>query len=1051
MSQFFIDRPIFAWVLAIGTMLAGLMAISSMAVSRYPAISPPTVSVSATYTGASATAVEESVTQVIEENLTGLDGLRYISSSSSSSGSSSVQLTFEIGTDPDTAQVQVQNKVQQITSTLPASVQTEGVTVTKSGDEMLMVLGLVSSDGSLTTADLGDYLSTNLKTPLSRVAGVGSVGVLGSQYAMRIWLDPVKLKEYKLTPADVSSAISAQNTQVSAGQLGSLPAVDGQQLNATITAQSRLQTAEEFGNIILVTSTSSATVRLSDVAEVELGSASYDIKSTYNGQPAAGIRILLSTGANATETAAAVNAEVEKLSASLPAGMKVVTTYDTTPFIEASIESVIQTMIEAVVLVFVVMFLFLQNWRATLIPTLAVPVVLLGTFAVLSAFGFSINTLTMFGMVLAIGLLVDDAIVVVENVERVMVEEGLSPLEATRQSMRQISGALIGVGLMLSAVFLPMAFFGGTTGVIYRQFSITIVSAMTLSVLVALIFTPALCATLLKPTSAGGHASSKLFGGFNRLVARTTAGYESGVARVLKRGGRFVLLYALLGVVLVVLFMRLPTAFVPDEDQGTLFVSLQLPAGATQQRTDKVIEQVEQYFLENEKDSLASTFLVAGFGFSGNGQNLGTGFIRLKDWSERTEDSQSVTAIQGRAMAALGQIKDAQIFVLAPPSISGLGSTGGFTMQLLDPGAQGTEKLTAAANELVVAANKDPQLQGVRISTQDETAQYVLDVDNAKAGALGVSVSDLNSVLSIAWGGSYVNDFIDRGSVKKVYVQGRANSRMLPEDLNKWSVRNSNGDMVPFSAFTAGRWTTGAPTLSRFDGESSIQIQGDAGAGVSSGTAITVMEELAAEVAEGFSVAWSGLSYEEQEAGSNATTLYLFSLLVIFLCLAALYESWSVPLSVLLVLPIGVLGTVLATQIRGLENDVYFQVGLLTILGLTAKNAILIVEFAKAAVDEGQEVVAATLHACRQRLRPIVMTSMAFGLGVLPLVISSGAGSGSQHAVGTGVIGGVISATLLGIFLVPLLYVLVHKLFTRTRSPVTTSDSVSTTTRQEAP
>ncbi|GAB5451180.1 MAG: efflux RND transporter permease subunit [Halioglobus sp.] len=1049
MSQFFIDRPIFAWVLAIGSMLAGVLAMSSMAVSRYPTISPPSVSVSATYTGASAIAVEESVTQVIEENLTGLDGLRYISSSSNSSGSSSVQLTFEIGTDPDTAQVQVQNKVQQITSTLPTSVQTQGVTVTKSGDEVLMVLGLVSSDGSMSSADLGDYLASNLKTPLSRVAGVGSVGVLGSQYAMRIWLDPLKLTEYKLTPADISSAISAQNTQVSAGQLGSLPAIEGQQLNATITAQSRLQTAEQFRNIILVTSTSAATVRLSDVADVELGSASYDVKSTYQGQPAAGIRILLSTGANATETAEAVNAEIEKLSASLPASMKVVTTYDTTPFIEASIESVIETMIEAVALVFLVMFLFLQNWRATLIPTLAVPVVLLGTLAVLSAFGYSINTLTMFGMVLAIGLLVDDAIVVVENVERVMAEDGLSPLEATRKSMHQISGALIGVGLVLSAVFLPMAFFSGTTGVIYRQFSITIVSAMVLSVLVALIFTPALCATLLKPTSAEGHSANKVFGGFNRLVVRITKGYETGVAHMIKRSARFLLVYALLGGVLIFLFMQLPTSFVPDEDQGVLMVSLELPAGATQERTNKVIDQVEQHFLENEKDTVASTFVVAGFGLSGSGQNVGLGFVRLKDWSERTEDSQSVTAIQGRAMAALGQIKDAQIFALAPPSIPGLGSTAGFSMELLDPNGEGTEKLTDAANALVYAANQNPRLQGVRISISADTAQYVLDIDNAKAGALGVSVSDLNSVLSTAWGGSYVNDFIDRGTVKKVYVQARANARMLPEDLSKWSVRNNNGDMVPFSAFSTGRWTTGSPTLSRFDGDSSIQIQGDAAAGVSSGDAIELMEQLAAETAKGFGVAWSGLSYEEQQAGSNASTLYLFSLLVVFLCLAALYESWSVPLSVLLVLPIGVLGTVLATQIRGLENDVYFQVGLLTILGLTAKNAILIVEFAKAAVDEGQEVVAATLHACRQRLRPIVMTSMAFGLGVLPLVISSGAGSGSQHAVGTGVIGGVISGTLLGVFAVPLLYVLVHKVFNRTKTHGPKSDLTTVTTRVE--
>ena len=1031
MSQFFINRPIFAWVLAIGAMLAGVMAMRSMAVSRYPTISPPTVSVGTTYTGASASAVEEAVTQVIEENLTGLDGLRYISSSSTSNGSSNVQLTFEIGTDPDTAQVQVQNKVQQITPSLPSSVQTQGVTVTKSGDEVLMVLSLVSSDDQVSSADLGDYISSNLKTPLSRVPGVGSVDVLGSQYAMRIWLDPVKLTEYKLTPDDVVNAVSAQNAQVSAGQLGSLPAVDGQQLNATITAQSRLQTAEQFRNIILITSTSAATVRLSDVADVEIGSASYSVAATYNGQPSAGVRILLSTGANATETAVQINTEVEKLSASLPGNMRIETSYDTTPFIEASIESVIQTMIEAVILVFLVMFLFLQNWRATLIPTLAVPVVLLGTFAVLSAFGYSINTLTMFGMVLAIGLLVDDAIVVVENVERLMTEKNLSPLEATRESMQQISGALVGVGLVLSAVFLPMAFFGGTTGVIYRQFSITIVSAMVLSVLVALIFTPALCATLLKPTPKEGNISNKFFSGFNRLVQRVTSRYESGVAYILNRAGRFVFLYALLAVVLVFLFMRLPTSFVPDEDQGLLIVSLQLPAGATQERTKKVIDQVEQYFRENEKDTVESTFIVAGFGLGSSGQNVGLGFIRLKDWSERPAGSQSVNAVQGRAMAALGRIRDARIFALAPPSIPGLGSTGGFSMELLDSSGQGNKKLTAAANALMFSANQNPQLQGIRISTPDPTAQYVLDIDNAKAGALGVSISDLNSVLSTAWGGRYINDFIDRGKVKKVYIQARSDARMLPEDLNKWSVRNNNGEMVPFAAFSTGRWTTGSPSLTRFDGDSSIQLQGDAAAGVSSGAAITIMEQLAKEAAEGFSVAWSGLSYEEQQAGSNASTLYLFSLLVVFLCLAALYESWSVPLSVLLVLPIGVLGTVMATQIRGLENDVYFQVGLLTILGLTAKNAILIVEFVKAAVDDGQEVVAATLQACRQRLRPIVMTSMAFGLGVLPLVISSGAGSGSQHAVGTGVIGGVVSATLIGVFLIPLLYVLVHKLFKR--------------------
>ena len=1033
MAQFFINRPIFAWVLAIGVMLAGLLAIGDMSVSRYPAISPPTVTVSTTYTGASAASVEDSVTQVIEENLTGLDGLRYISSSSTSSGTANVQLTFEIGTDPDTAQVQVQNKVQQTTPSLPESVQTQGVTVSKSGDEMLMVLALVSGDGSLNSADLGDYIVSNLKTPLSRVSGVGSVDVLGAQYAMRIWLDPAKLTEYKLTPADISSAIASQNTQVSSGQLGSLPAVEGQQLNATITAQSRMQTAEQFSNILLVTSSSAATVRLGDVADVEVGSASYDINATFNGLPAAGIRILLATGANATATAAAVNAELEKLATTLPAELRVEKTYDTTPFIETSIESVVYTLVEAVVLVFIVMFLFLQNWRATLIPTLAVPVVLLGTFAVLSALGYSINTLTMFAMVLAIGLLVDDAIVVVENVERVMAEENLSPLEATRKSMGQISGALVGVGLVLSAVFLPMAFFSGTTGVIYRQFSVTIVSAMVLSVLVALVFTPALCATLLKPATKGSHKSNRFFAGFNRLVDRTTMHYESGVAHILKRAGRFVLLFVFLSGLIAVLFLRLPTSFVPDEDQGVMMVQMQLPAGATQERTLKVVDQVDRYFLEHEKDTVTSTFMVAGFGLNSSGQNSAMGFLRLKDWSERTTEAQSVSAIQARAMRTLGQIKDARVFVISPPSIPGLGSTGGFSMQLLDQNGQGTEKLTAAANALMTAANQIPQLQGVRINVPDEAAQYVLDIDNAKAGALGVAVSDLNSVLSTAWGGSYVNDFIDRGKVKKVYVQARADARMSPEDLNKWSVRNNQGEMVPFSAFTTGRWTTGAPTLSRFDGESTIQLQGDAAQGVSSGSAMLLMEKLAAQTAEGFGVAWSGLSYEERQAGSNASALYALSLLVVFLCLAALYESWSIPLSVLLVLPAGVIGTVLATQLRGLENDVYFQVGLLTILGLTAKNAILIVEFAKASVDQGQDVISATLHACRQRLRPIVMTSMAFGLGVLPLAISSGAGSGSQHAVGTGVVGGVITATLLGIFMVPLLYVLIHKLFTRNR------------------
>jgi multidrug efflux pump len=1030
MARFFIDRPIFAWVLAIGVMLVGALALRSLPISRYPQISPPSVSINATYAGASAQAVEDSVTQIIEQKLTGLDGLRYMTSKSSSQGTSSVQLTFEIGTDPDLAQVQVQNKLQQATALLPQAVQNQGVTVTKSGDEMLLLLALTSDDKALTATDLADYIGSTLQTPLSRVPGVGSATLFGAQYAMRIWLDPAKLTQYKLTPADISSAITAQNTQVSVGQLGALPAASGQQLNATITAQSRLQTAEQFRSILLVSTTAGATVRLRDVATVEVGSENYNFLARYNGKPAAGMMIYLATGANATDAAAAVKAEVAKLSAAFPTGMKAEIAYDTTPFIEASIEEVVKTLIEAVVLVFLVMYLFLQNWRATLIPTLAVPVVLLGTFALLSAFGYSINTLTMFALVLAIGLLVDDAIVVVENVERVMAEDKLPALEATRQSMQQITGALVGVAMVLSAVFLPMAFFGGSTGVIYRQFSVTIVSAMVLSVLTAIVFTPALCATLLKPSAHG----SRLFVPFNRFVDRTTNGYASWVGAMLKRGGRFAVVYLALGAVMAFVFTRLPSSFVPEEDQGVLMVMATLPAGATQQRTIAVLEQVERHFMTNETAVVASTFAVAGFGLGSSGQNSGMAFIRLKPWAERTGIDQNVAAIQGRAMRALSGIRDATVFALAPPSIPGLGSSSGFSLQLLDQNGQGQDKLLAAARLLVQRAGGDAQLQGVRINGPEETAQYVLDIDHAKAGALGVSISDLNAVLSTAWGGSYVNDFIDRGRVKKVYAQSAADARMLPQDLNKWSARNGSGEMVSFASFSSGRWTTGSPQLSRFDGTASMELQGSAVAGTSSGAAMDRMEALVKEAAGNFGVAWSGLSYEEKLAGSNAAPLYVLSLLVVFLCLAALYESWSVPLAVLLVVPLGILGTVLATSLRGLSNDVYFQVGLLTIVGLTAKNAILIVEFAKDGVDRGQDLIEATLHACRLRLRPIVMTSLAFGLGVLPLALGTGAGSGSQHAVGTGVVGGMVTATLLGVFFVPLLYVAVHRLFNRRRT-----------------
>ena len=1039
MAHFFIDRPIFACVLAIGTMLAGLLALQALPIARYPQISPPSVSISANYAGASAQAVEDSVTQIIEQRLTGLDGLRYMSSKSTSQGAASVQLTFEIGTDPDLAQVQVQNKLAQAIPLLPQAVQNQGVTVTKSGDEMLMVIALVAEDGSVSDTDLADYVGSNLQTPMSRVPGVGSVTLFGAQYAMRIWLDPARLVQYKLTPADVSRAIQAQNTQVSVGQLGALPAVAGQQLNATITAQSRLQTADQFRDILLVTTTEGASVRVSDVATVEVGSENYSFLSRFNGRPAAGMAVYLATGANATQTADAVRAELDKQGKTLPAGVKAEVAFDTTPFIEASIEEVVKTLVEAVLLVFLVMFIFLQNWRATLIPTLAVPVVLLGTLGLLYAFGFTINTLTMFAMVLAIGLLVDDAIVVVENVERVMAEEGLSALEATRKSMHQITGALVGVGMVLSAVFLPMAFFGGSTGVIYRQFSVTIVSAMTLSVLVAIVFTPALCATLLKPPAAGGHGG-RFFAPFNRLVDRATDGYGRGVSTMLKRGLRFGLLYLALGGAMAWVFLRLPSSFVPEEDQGTLMVMVTLPAGATQPRTLEVLAQVEEYFLQNEKSTVASAFTVAGFSFAGSGQNTGMGFIRLKDWSERTATDQEVPAIQRRAMGALSRIKDASVFVLAPPSIPGLGSSSGFSLELLDRNGEGEDKLLAAAADVVRTANADPTLQAVRINGPEQTAQYELHIDHAKAGALGVSISDLNSVLSTAWGGSYVNDFIDRGRVKKVYLQSEADARMLPQDLAKWSVRNDNGEMVSFASFSSGRWTTGAPQLSRFNGTASVQLQGAAAAGTSSGAAMDRMEAIVGEVASGFGVAWSGLSYEEKLAGANAASLYVLSLLVVFLCLAALYESWSVPLAVLLVVPLGVLGTVLATWARGLSNDVYFQVGLLTIVGLSAKNAILIVEFAKDAVDEGQELIEATLHAARMRLRPIVMTSLAFGLGVMPLALGSGAGSGSQHAVGTGVVGGMVAATLLGVFFVPLLYVGVVRLFTRKRARSTSDD-----------
>ena len=1034
MARFFIDRPIFAWVIAIVIMLAGLLSIRELPVSQYPSIAPPAIVINARYPGASAKAIEDSVTQVVEQKLTGLDGLLYMNSASDSYGNASITLTFSADTDPDIAQVQVQNKIQTALPLLPQAVQQQGVTVAKSARNFLMVVGFVSEDGSLNGTDLSDFLVSSVQDPLSRVDGVGEVQVFGAQYAMRVWLDPAKLTNYRLVPADVRQALLAQNAQVSAGQLGGTPAVPGQGFTATITAQSRLQTVEEFENILLRSSSDGGEVRIRDVARVEIGAENYGTVARFNGQPAAGVGIRLASGANALDTATAVRARLDEMQRYFPAGVKYVVPYDTTPFVKLSIQSVVMTLIEAVILVFLVMYLFLQNLRATLIPTLAIPVVLLGTFGLMAAFGFTINTLTMFGMVLAIGLLVDDAIVVVENVERVMTEEGLPPREATRRSMDQITGALVGIGLVLSAVFVPMAFFGGSTGVIYRQFSITIVAAMALSVLVAIVFTPAMCATILKPVAKGhAHGEGGLFGRFfhwfNLKFENGTRRYERSVNGILGRSLRFMAIYIAIVAVLGVLFVRMPTSFLPDEDQGVMFNQVMLPAGATQERTLEVLKKVEQHYLENEKDTVRALFTVAGFSFGGSGQNMGIGFVNLRDWDERKAPGMDVRSVAGRAMGAFSQIREAMVFAFVPPAVIELGTSGGFTMQLQDRSGLGHDALLAARNQFLGMAAQDKRLVGVRPNGQEDMAELKLDIDHAKAGALGVSVSDINDTLSTAWGGSYVNDFLDRGRIKKVYLQGDAPARMTQEDLDKWYVRNKAGEMVPFSAFAKASWAYGSPRLERFNGQPSMEILGQAAPGLSSGEAMAAAEELVAKLPPGIGHDWSGTSYEERRSGSQAPALYALSLLVVFLCLAALYESWSVPFAVMLVVPLGVLGALLAATSRGLSNDIYFQVGLLATIGLSSKNAILIVEFAKAQMEEGKELVAATLEAVRMRLRPILMTSLAFGFGVLPLAKATGAGAGSQNAIGTGVLGGTIAATVLGIFFVPLFYVVIKRVF----------------------
>jgi len=1034
MSRFFIDRPIFAWVIAIVIMLAGALAINTLPIEQYPTIAPPSVSIQTTYPGASAKTVEDSVTQILEQNMTGIDNLLYMSSQSDSSGRVSISLNFTAGTDADTAQVQVQNKVQQALSSLPQAVQDQGVTVEKANSSFLMVVGLISDDGKMSQSDISDYLVTNIKEPLSRLEGVGSVRVFGAQYAMRIWLDPNKLNSFSLSPSDVTSAITNQNTQFSVGQLGATPAVPGQQLNATITAQGRLTNTDEFKNILLKVNTDGSQVRLRDVARVELGSEDYAAVARLNGKASSGIAVSLATGANALETANIVKAKMEELSKYFPSGLKLVYPYDTTTFVKISISEVAHTLIEAVVLVFLIMYLFLQNFRATLIPSIAVPVVLLGTFGIMAVFGYSINTLTMFGLVLAIGLLVDDAIVVVENVERVMSEEGLSPLEATRKSMDQITGALVGIALVLSAVFVPMAFFSGSTGAIYRQFSVTIVSAMALSVVVALILTPALCATMLKPIKKGDHGIQKgFFGWFNRMFDRNTRRYRTMVGKALQHSGRMLIIYAVLLGGVVFFFKTLPSSFLPEEDQGALMVMVQLPTGATQERTLKVLDQVSDYFNTAEKDNIETVFTIAGFSFAGSGQNMGLGFVKLKDWSERTAPGSDSTSIAGRAMGHFMKVKDASIFALNLPAIRELGNATGFDLYLQDQGGLGHDKLIQARNQLLGMAAKDPMLTRVRPNGMEDTPEYNISIDYEKAMALGLSVSDINSTLSIAWGSKYVNDFIDRGRVKTVYVQSDAPYRMQPEHLNLWYVKNTTDQMVPFSAFAKGNWSYGSPSLQRYNGSSAVEIVGESATGYSSGQAMTEMAKLISQLPAGIGFEWTGLSYQEQVSGSQAPALYAISLLVVFLCLAALYESWSIPFSVMLIVPLGVFGALLAASLRSLSNDIFFQVGLLTTIGLSAKNAILIVEFAKELFDKGMGLKQAVIEASRIRLRPILMTSMAFLLGVFPLVISTGAGANGRHAIGTGVTGGMIAATVLAIFFVPSFFVLVMKYFSKYR------------------
>ena len=1047
MSKFFIDRPIFAWVLALVIMLVGGLAILKLPINQYPNIAPPAIAIQVTYPGASAQTVQDTVVQVIEQQMNGIDHLRYISSASNADGSMQIIVTFDQGTSPDIAQVQVQNKLSLATPLLPQEVQQQGLRVTKYQQNFMMFVGLVSTDGKSTKEDLANYIVSNMQDPISRTPGVGDFQVWGTQYAMRVWLDPAKLNQYQLTPVDVTEAISAQNVQISSGMIGGLPAVKGTVFDATIIGKTRLQSAEQFAEILLKVNPDGSQVRLKDVATLGLGGENYSVNAQSNGAPASGIAIRLATGANALDTAKAIRATVDKLKPFFPPGVKAIYPYDTTPVVTESLKGVAHTLGEAIVLVFLVMLLFLQNLRATIITTLTVPVVLLGTFGILAATGFTINTLTMFGMILAIGLLVDDAIVVVENVERVMAEEHLSPKEATRKSMQQIQGALVGIALVLSAVLLPMAFFGGSTGVIYRQFSITIVSAMALSVFVALVFTPALCATFLKPIDEHAHGQPKrgFFGWFNRRFDAATVSYERGVGHVIRHKMPAFMAYALLVVGMIWMFTRIPTSFLPEEDQGVIFTQVQTPPNTSAEQTQKVLDRMSSYLLDKEHgegNAVSSVFTVNGFNFAGRGQNSGIAFVLLKPWDERNADN-SVFKIAARAQQEFFKYRDALVYAVVPPSVLELGNATGFDFYLQDEAGVGHAKLMEARNKFLELAAKSPILAGVRPNGLPDEPQYHLTIDDERARALGLSLTDINTTLSVAYGSSYVNDFIDRGRVKKVYVQGQPDSRMHAEDLDKWFVRNSSGQMVPFSAFASGQWVYGSPKLERYNGVSSTEILGTPAPGHSSGEAMAEVERIAQELPSGVDISFTGLSYEERLSGSQAPALYAISILVVFLCLAALYESWSIPIAVILVVPLGVIGALVATSLRGLSNDVFFQVGLLVTVGLAAKNAILIVEFAKELHEQGLSLFEAATQACRMRLRPIVMTSLAFILGVVPLTISSGAGSGSQHAIGTGVIGGMITATLLAVFWVPMFFVAVSSLFkgkARRKQPTVTGE-----------